>query len=126
MDATIAELGLQPHITELGYVPGEDLPYLYSGAEAFVFPSLWEGFGFPVLEAMKCGTPVITSNVSCLPEIAGGAATLVDPFSIEQIAGAIIALLGDSKRRAAQIQRGLAQARKIHLGTNRPQYLGSL
>jgi glycosyltransferase involved in cell wall biosynthesis len=113
MDATISECGLQSHVVELGYVPWEDLPYLYSAAEAFVFPSIWEGFGFPVLEAMRCGTPVITSNVSCLPEIAGGAALLVDPFSVEQIAQGILAILGDKERAAAQAKRGLTHAAKF-------------
>jgi glycosyltransferase involved in cell wall biosynthesis len=113
MDATISELGLQPHVTELGYVAGEDLPALYSAAELFVFPSLWEGFGFPVLEAMKCGTPVITSNVSCLPEIAGGAALLVDPLSIDQIAESIASTMNDPAQRKSLAHRGLTQAAKF-------------
>jgi len=69
----------QPNIKRLGYVPDDDLPSLYSGALCFVYPSLYEGFGLPVLEAMACGCPVITSSVSSLPEVAGKAAVLVDP-----------------------------------------------
>jgi len=71
----------QPNIRRLGYVPDKDLPLLYSGAFCFVYPSLYEGFGLPVLEAMACGCPVVTSNVSSLPEVAGKAAVLVDPAS---------------------------------------------
>ncbi|MFH1027875.1 MAG: glycosyltransferase family 1 protein [Pseudomonadota bacterium] len=76
-------------ITYLDYVPDTDLPALYNGAMALVLPSLHEGFGVPIIEAMACGTPVITSNCSAMPEIAGGAALLVDPYSVESIAAAI-------------------------------------
>lgn len=85
----IARLGLQDAVRELGYVADEDLPALYAGAEAFVFPTLWEGFGLPVLEAMACGAPVICSDRTCLPEIAGGAALLVDPESTDDLAAAM-------------------------------------
>ncbi|MFO7171230.1 MAG: glycosyltransferase family 1 protein, partial [Chloroflexota bacterium] len=76
-----AELGLGDRVRFAGYVPDEDLPALMAGALAFVFPSLYEGFGLPVLEAMAAGTPVLTSTTSSLPEVAGGAALLVDPLS---------------------------------------------
>ncbi|MBI3241210.1 MAG: glycosyltransferase family 4 protein [Chloroflexi bacterium] len=69
-----------------GFVPDADLPALYTEAALFAYPSLYEGFGLPLLEAMACGTPTVTSNVSCLPEVAGGAAVLVDPYSVESIA----------------------------------------
>ena len=69
-----------------GFVSNEDLPLLYNAASLFVYPSLFEGFGLPIIESMACGTPVVTSNTSCLPEIADGAALLADPFSMESIA----------------------------------------
>jgi glycosyltransferase involved in cell wall biosynthesis len=77
----------------LGYVEKEDLARLYSGTQAFIFPSLYEGFGLPILEAMNCGAPVITSNLGSMKEIAGGAALLVDPERVEDIAGAISKVL---------------------------------
>ncbi len=94
-----------------GYVPADDLPLLYNAAEAFAYPSLFEGFGLPVLEAMACGTPVITSNVSALPEIAGDAALLVDPYREEDLAAAIERVTGDAAVRAELRGRGLLRAR---------------
>jgi glycosyltransferase involved in cell wall biosynthesis len=91
-------------------VPDEDLPLLYIGAEMLVYPTLYEGFGFPVLEAMACGTPVITSNVSSLPEIAGGAALLVDPYAVDDIAHAMRRLHADADLRASLRQKGLVHA----------------
>ncbi|MGH2459628.1 MAG: glycosyltransferase family 4 protein, partial [Chloroflexota bacterium] len=81
--ATLRRLALAPHVHFTGHVAESDLPALYSGAQAFVFPSLYEGFGLPPLEAMACGTPVITSNVSSLPEVVGDAALLVDPLDVD-------------------------------------------
>ncbi len=91
-------------------VAAADLPGLYSGAECFVFPSLYEGFGLPVLEAMACGTPVVCSNASSLPEVAGDAALLFDPTQPEAIAAAIARLLAEPDLAADLICRGLAQA----------------
>jgi glycosyltransferase involved in cell wall biosynthesis len=99
------------HVT--GYVAPEDLPGLYAGAEIFVFPSLWEGFGLPVLEAMACGVPVVASDVASLPEVAGDAAVLVDPASPDAIARAILELLSDDRRRAALVRRGRDRAREF-------------
>ena len=82
-----------------GYVTEEEKVALLSGAEALVYPSLYEGFGLPVLEAMACGTPVLTSNVSALPETAGGAALLVDPHETQDIAAGIERLLTDPELR---------------------------
>jgi glycosyltransferase involved in cell wall biosynthesis len=113
LDQTIAELGIRAEVVELGYVGDHDLVPLYRGAEIFLFPSLYEGFGFPILEAMKCGTPVITSNVSCLPEIAGGAAVLVDPASVQQLADAIGRLFADPGARSAMVHQGVVQAAKF-------------
>jgi glycosyltransferase involved in cell wall biosynthesis len=97
----------------LGYIPQEELPFLYSGAEVFVFPSLWEGFGFPPLEAMACGVPVVTSNASSLPEIAGDAALLVDPYSPEQIAEAVYGILTNKSLASRLKSAGIRQAAKF-------------
>ena len=89
IDDCINRLKLRDHVFEIGHVSLHDLPALYSASEMLVFPSLWEGFGIPVIEAMACGTPVITSNLSALPEVVGNAGLLVDPYSVEEIAGAM-------------------------------------
>ncbi len=94
-----------------GYVDDGDRGALYTGALALVFPSLYEGFGFPVLEAMWVGTPVICSRTSSLPELAGDAALLVDPLDVDAIAGAMAALAGDESLRAALRVKGFDQAR---------------
>lgn len=93
-----------------GYVEDGDIAALYSGALALVFPTLHEGFGFPVLEAMRCGTPVITSNTSSLPEVAGDAALLVDPRDVAAIAAAIGRVVDDERLRADLLRRGFQQA----------------
>jgi glycosyltransferase involved in cell wall biosynthesis len=94
-----------------GYVEDADLPVLYSGAEAFIYPSLYEGFGLPVLEAMSCGTPVICSRTTSLPEVAGDAALLVDPCDAESIADAISRLLTDAELRREFRAQGLERAK---------------
>jgi glycosyltransferase involved in cell wall biosynthesis len=88
-EETIRELQLESEIIDLGKSPIADLPLLYGGAVALIYPSFWEGFGMPLVEAMACGTPAITSNISSMPEVAGETALLVNPHSIEQIADAI-------------------------------------
>ena len=103
-----AEEGLDA-LELLGHVPDEDLPALYAGAVAFVLPSVYEGFGLPVLEAMASGTPVVTTNVTALPETAGGAAVLVDPDP-EAIRAALLQLLGDRAEQARLRALGLARA----------------
>lgn len=95
----------------LGYVPAADLRVLYGLARAFVYPSLWEGFGFPVIEAMACGCPVVTSDVSALPEVAGGAALLVDPTATEELAAAIERVWTDEGLRRDLAARGRERAR---------------
>jgi glycosyltransferase involved in cell wall biosynthesis len=110
IDETIERRGLREHVRELGYVPDALLPALYGAAEMNVYPTLWEGFGMPVVEAMACGTPVITSNNSCLPEIAGGAALLVDPYSVESISDAIGRLFGNEPLRQELRAKGLRRA----------------
>jgi glycosyltransferase involved in cell wall biosynthesis len=93
-----------------GTVPEENLPALYRGAKALVFPSLYEGFGLPVLEAMACGTPVVTSNITAMPEVAGGAALLVDPTSVEEIADAMKQIASDHLLWRRLRKKGLARA----------------
>jgi glycosyltransferase involved in cell wall biosynthesis len=96
----------------IGLVPEEDLPALYSGAAAFVYPSLFEGFGLPILEAMACGTPVVSSDRAAMPELVGDAGFVVDPESIEAMAAAIARLLRDRALAAELGQRGLARSRQ--------------
>ncbi|MRS12115.1 MAG: glycosyltransferase family 1 protein [Actinobacteria bacterium] len=103
----IAErLGVLDRLVLPGDAPIDDLVGLYSGAEAFLYPSAYEGFGMPVLEAMACGCPVITSNVSSLPEVAGGAALLVDPIDAEAISGALVSVTRDATLRGRLVQAG--------------------
>lgn len=104
------EVGLGERVRFLGYVPRADLPALMSGATGFVYPSLLEGFGLPVLEAMACGTPVITSATTALGEIAGGAALRVDPTRVDALADALAAVAGDSGLAAALAGKGLRRA----------------
>lgn len=107
---TVQRLGLEEALHFTGFVPEEDLPALYNGADLFIFPSLYEGFGLPVLEAMACGTPVITSNVASLPEVAGDAAILIDPYKSDAIAAAMHRVLSDSTLAADLRERGMARA----------------
>jgi glycosyltransferase involved in cell wall biosynthesis len=107
----LRELGLEDRVIFTGYVPDEDLPAIYSAADLFVFPSLYEGFGLPVLEAMACGTPVICSNTSSLPEVAGDAALLVDPTDVRALAGAMERALTDEHLRSELMAKGLERAR---------------
>lgn len=110
--ALVEELGLGKAASFLGYVPDEDLPPLLSMAEVFVYPSFYEGFGLPPLEAMACGTPVVASRAPCLPEVLGEAALLVDPLDHQALAGAILRVLEDSELRRALLAKGRAQAAK--------------
>jgi glycosyltransferase involved in cell wall biosynthesis len=101
---------LSSRIDFVGVVPEAKLPSLYRGAEALIFPSLYEGFGLPVLEAMACGTPVVTANATAMPEVAGDAALLVDPTSVEQIATAMEQILSDATLRQQLRHKGLTRA----------------
>src|SRR5262249_7039810 len=109
--AALAAPDLRDSVQMTGYVEPEDLPALYGGAEAFVFPSFWEGFGLPVLEAMACGTPVVVSRVAALPEVAGEAAAWVDPSAPESIANGILEVITQPARRAELVALGIARAR---------------
>jgi glycosyltransferase involved in cell wall biosynthesis len=108
--AAIEESGLAKDIILPGYVARDQLPFWYSAADLFVYPSVYEGFGLPVLEAMACGAPVITSNVSSLPEVAGAAGLLVDPDDVGELAGAIERVISSPERQAEMSAKGMARA----------------
>lgn len=112
--ALIEELGLEQRVRLVGYVAERgDLPAFYSAADAFVFPSFYEGFGLPVLEAMKCGCPVISSDRTSLPEVGGEAVVYVNPEDVEDIAKALRRVLSDARLREELRGKGLSQARKF-------------
>lgn len=108
--AQIDQLNLSAQVKFLNYVDYAELPKVINQAIALVFPSLWEGFGLPVLEAMACGTPVITSNVSSLPEVAGDAAILVNPYEVAEITEAMQTVASDAGVRSQLRSAGLARA----------------
>ena len=97
----------------LGYVINTDLPAMYNIAKFFLYPSLRESFGIPQLEAMRCGTPVITSNTSSMPEVSGGAALITDPFKPESITSAMLELNNDEKLRNDLIEKGYKNAKRF-------------
>ncbi len=109
----LEDCGVEGRVHLIGFVDDADLPALYSAAEVFAFPSLYEGFGLPVLEAMACGTPVVTSDLSSLPEVAENAALLIDPLDVEALADALRRLLVDSDLRQQLIEAGQTRARQF-------------
>lgn len=111
LPALARSLGIAERVRFSGFIPDEELRLLYAGAEAFVFPSLYEGFGIPPLEAMACAAPVVCSDRSSLPEVCGDAAVYVDPDREEAIAHGIERVIGDEALRAALRQRGLERAK---------------
>lgn len=116
LNALLHEIGdksLIEHIHLTGYVVNTDLPAIYSQCNHFLYPSLRESFGIPMLEAMRCGTPVITSNTSSMPEVSGGAAMIVDPYKPEEITQAMKKLVADEKLRKKLITDGHTQAAKF-------------
>ena len=113
MQRTIAATGMDDCVHILGYVDDEDLPALYSGSRMLLMPSLYEGFGLPLLEAMACGAPVITSNVSSLPEVAGDAAILIDPTDSAALRDAIIAVETEPNMREQLVEKGYRQAKRF-------------
>ncbi len=106
-------LNLQKEVIFTDYVPEEVLPYFYNLADVFVLASLYEGFGLPIIEAMACGCPVITSNLSSMPEIAGDAALLVDPVKVDEIMNAMERIISDAELRKSLIERGFEQVKKF-------------
>jgi glycosyltransferase involved in cell wall biosynthesis len=110
---TIADYGLGDKVTHVGFIPTADLPLWYNSAEVFVYPSVFEGFGLPVLEAMACGTPVITSNVSSLPEVAGDAGLTLSPHDVTAWADALSRAYNDTLWRDTAREQGLARAQQF-------------
>jgi glycosyltransferase involved in cell wall biosynthesis len=115
IEAIAWDLGIKIKI--LDYVPYRELPVLINHAIALIFPSLWEGFGLPILEAMACGTPVITSNTSSMPEVAGDAAILVDPTNVSEIASAISSVINSNEVRKDLRDRGLQRVKQFSWNT---------
>ncbi|HSJ66761.1 MAG TPA: glycosyltransferase family 1 protein [Anditalea sp.] len=107
-----------------GYVPNRELPFFYKLADIYLYPSLRESFGIPILESMACGTPVITSNTSSMPEVSGGAAILIDPFNPQSIAEAILQLDTDTDLREDLIQKGLNRAQRFSWANTAKQVRG--
>jgi len=111
MYRTIIETRMTDYVKLIGFADEADLPTLYSAASCLVFPSLYEGFGLPVLESMACGTPVITANVSSLPEVGGDAAILINPYDLDELVNAIERVLTSQDLRQDMIQRGLERVK---------------
>jgi len=111
---TLDEMGVKDTVVLTGYVPEADLPALYSSALCFVYPSYFEGFGLPPLEAMKCGAPVIVGNRTSLPEVVGDAGLTVDPFDVDAIGGAIRRLMDDSSLRKELSRKGQERAKAFN------------
>ncbi len=107
------KLGIEDRVKFLGRVPDQQLPVLYSGALALTYPSLYEGFGLPILEAMACGCPVIASNTSSLPEVLGSAGILVNPLLVEQILEAMLKIAENDRLRDNLIEKGNVQVKKF-------------
>jgi len=113
LSQTINDLNLKANVIMPGYFGHEDLPYFYNGAKVFVYPSLYEGFGLPPLEAMACSTPVVASNISSLPEVMGHAGLLINPLKEEEIAAAIKRILTNDRLAGLLAVKGLKQAKKF-------------
>lgn len=111
--ARIDALGLRDRVVMAGFVDDADLPALYSGARVFAFPSLYEGFGLPPLEAMACGVPVVSSNTSSLPEVVGDAALCVDPYNVDELAEALDLAIHDETLRRSLIDKGYRRVRQF-------------
>ena len=111
VDGVVTEVGMEGRVVFTGFIPDRELDSLLRRADLFVYPSLYEGFGIPILEAMQAGTPVVTSNVAAMPEVAGGAALLIDPRSVDEMVEAMKRLLEDDALRRDLIQKGRERAR---------------
>lgn len=109
----VKNLELGNDVVFTGYVHEGELPHLYNGASMFVYPSLYEGFGLPVLEAMACGTPVVTSNISSMPEIVGSAGVVVNPYDVDELLHAMEAVVVDKELAKRLRKRGLERAREF-------------
>ncbi len=109
----IEEHGLRDRVRRLGYLDDGELAAMYNLADAYLYPSLYEGFGLPILEAQACGCPVVTSTAASCPEVAGEAALIVDPYRVEEIAGAMLRLARDGNLRKRLIVKGLENCRRF-------------
>lgn len=107
----VEEKSLQKHVIFGGFSPDEDLPILYNACEAFVYPSLYEGFGLPPLEAMSCGTPVITSNITSIPEVVGDTGLLIDPLNVLNISDALVKIAENSNLREELSSKGFERSK---------------
>jgi len=112
--AAAERCGCADSIVFTGFAPSEDLPALYRGADLFAFPSLFEGFGIPIVEAMNCGIPVACADISCLPEIAGDAAVLFDPYDVDAMSATLERALTDGELRAQCVGRGRVRAKRYN------------
>jgi glycosyltransferase involved in cell wall biosynthesis len=121
---TISDTHMEDFVHFIGFVADEDLPALYRNATCIAFPSLYEGFGLPILEGMASGVPVLTSNVSSLPEVAGDAAIMVDPYDLDAITDGLQRLILDSDLRNMLIEKGLSRARQFTWEKSARQLLG--
>lgn len=108
-----SEMRLDDKVHWLGYVPSEELVFFYNMADIFIYPSFYEGFGIPILEAFQCGTPVITSKAPAMSEVAGDAACLIDPHEVESISGAMLELVRNQTLREDLSRKGLERARQF-------------
>jgi len=117
-------MDVRDYIHRLDYVVNDDLPAIYTMAEVFLYPSLRESFGIPLLEAMCCYTPVVSSNVFAMPEVAGDAAYLVDPTQPETIAAAIQDMIAHPELRQSHIEKGLQQSQKFSWQKMAKQVIG--
>lgn len=115
---TVHKLNLEKEVIFTGYVSDAEKKYLYKHAELFIYPSLYEGFGIPPLEAMYYGCPVITSNISSLPEVVGDAGLMIDPYNIKTLISAIIKVINNEKLRKEMIGKGFKQAKKFNSPNN--------
>jgi glycosyltransferase involved in cell wall biosynthesis len=113
IEAAIDRAGMREHVVLPGFIPNELLPDLYCAADVFVFPSLFEGFGIPLLEAMHSAVPVVAARISSIPEVVGDAAVLFDPYDVDDLARAIERALGDPALRTALVARGLERAKQF-------------
>lgn len=114
----VSKSGLKRHVIELEFLPSDRMADLYNSVDCLLFPSLYEGFGWPPLEAMACGTPVVTSNAASLPEVVGDAGFMLAPDDVEGLAHAVHRMLEDPNVRETFVQRGLGRARCFNWGKN--------
>jgi len=122
--AEVKKLGIEDRVKFIGFTDDADLPHLYRAARAFAFPSIYEGFGLPLLEAMASAVPVVTSNVSSLPEVVGDAGIQVDPFDVDALANALNTALHDEAWRKQAIVKGLTRAVEFTWARAARQLLG--